>query len=140
MNILFAAIILLVYTLVLCKRIGDVPPSLSASVFAMPQSRRWIWTVVLYAVCFLCLMPWPWSYLDKVKDNQTLAYKVHCTAAIVCAVCSQLVLVFNNAWLLLLWLPWLYWFVWKTRSSVWETQTFWAEMVCFGSTLIFCAI
>ena len=163
MNILFAAIILLVYTLVLCKRIGDVPPSLSASVFAMPQSRRWIWTVVLYAVCFLCLMPWPWSYLDKVsentqflafiaiaalafvgaaplvKDNQTLAYKVHCTAAIVCAVCSQLVLVFNNAWLLLLWLPWIYWFVWKTRSSVWETQTFWAEMVCFASTLIFCA-
>lgn len=129
--------------------------------FALPHRKRWIWTVVLYAVCFLCLMPWPWSYLDKVsentqflafiaiaalafvgaaplvKDNQTLAYKVHCTAAIICGVCSQLVLIFNQPWLLLLWLPWLYWFVFKTRNEIWQTQTFWAEMVCFGSTFVF---
>ena len=121
MNILLATIILLVYTLILCKKIGGVPPSLSASVFALQENRRWIWTAVLYGVCFLCLMPWPWSYLDKVsenpqflafiaiaalafvgaaplvKDKADITYKVHCVSAVICAVCSQLVLAFNGA-------------------------------------------
>ena len=167
MNILFAIIILLVYTLILCKKIGGVPPSLSASVFALPYSRRWIWTAMLYAVCFLVLMPWPWSYLDKVsentqflafiaiaalafvgaaplvKDKSDIAYKVHCTAAIVCAVCSQLVLVFNQPLFLLCWLPWVGCFIDLAVSkqlATWETKTFWAEMVCFSSTLLFCAV
>ena len=163
MNILIAVIILLVYTIILCKKIGGIPPSLSASVFALPQNRRWIWTVVLYSVCFLFLMPWPWSYLDKVseqtqflaffaiaalafvgaaplvKDKQMLAYKVHCTAAIICGLCSQLVLVFNQPWLLILWIPFflVYWIIYSWK---WEQRTFWAEMVCFGSTFIFCTI
>ena len=163
MNILIAIIILLAYTIALCIKGGGVPSSLSASVFNLPKSKRWIWTVVLYAVVFLCLVPFDFlpysvSYLDKVSegtqflafialaalafvgaaplvaDKTDLAYKVHCVAAVVCALCSQMVLVFNNAWLLLLWLPWLF------IASEWKTKIFWAEMVCFGSTFAFCMI
>lgn len=164
MNIVLAIVILLAYIIFTCKRRGGVPSSLSASVFSLPYKLRWLWTVTLLAVCFLCLMPWPWSYLDKVsentqflafiaiaalafvggaplvKDRQDIAYKVHCSAAVICAVSSQAVLVFNRPLLLLLWLPWLYWFVWQTRDRVWQTQTFWGEMVCFGSTFIYCMI
>ena len=164
MNILLATIILLVYTLILCKKIGGVPPSLSASVFALPYSRRWIWTAMLYAVCFLVLMPWPWSYLDKVsentqflafiaiaalafvgaaplvKDKADIAYKVHCVSAVICAVCSQLVLAFNGAAALFV-AGWCVWLVaWLHFGKDWQTKTFWAEMVCFGSTLLFCAV
>ena len=159
MNILIAIIILLVYTVALCIRGGGVPPSLSASVFNLPKGWQWVWTVVLAAVVFLCVP----TYLDKVsnstqflafialaalafvgaaplvKDKSDMAYKVHCVAAVMCAVCSQLVLVFNQPWLLLLWVPFflVYWLVCRW---MWDELTFWAEMVCFGSTFIFCLI
>ena len=166
MNIIIAIVILLGYTIALCIKGGGVPSSLSASVFDLPKSQRWIWTVVLYSVCFCVLVPFGSggvSFLDKVSENtqflafiaiaalafvgaaplvtdkSDLAYKVHCVAAVVCAVCSQLVLVFNQPWLLLLWVPFflVYWLVCRW---MWDELTFWAEMVCFGSTFIFCLI
>lgn len=112
MNILIAITILLVYTIALCIKGGGIPASLSASVFSLPQSKRWIWTVLLALVCFLCVP----TYIEKtgentqflaftaiaalafvggaplVKDKSDIAYKVHCVAAVVCALCSQLVL------------------------------------------------
>lgn len=57
MNIIIAIIILLGYTIALCIKGGGVPSSLSASVFNLPYNKRWIWTVVLYAVCILVLFP-----------------------------------------------------------------------------------
>ncbi len=168
MNIIIAIIILLGYTIALCIRRGGVPSSLSASVFDLPKSQRWIWTVVLYAVCFCVLVPFGSggvSFLDKVSENTQflafiaiaalafvgaaplvadktdLAYKVHCVAAVVCAGCSQLVLVFNQPWLLLCWVPFVAYEVWRlTKKQPWATQTFWAEMVCFSSTFIYCLI
>ena len=168
MNIVIAIIILLVYTIAMCVKGGGVPSSLSASVFDLPKSQRWIWTVVLYAVCFCVLVPFGSggiSFLDKVSENTQflafiaivalafvgaaplvadktdLAYKVHCVAAVVCAVCSQLVLVFNQPWLLFCWVPFVVAFVYMWAAHfAWRTKTFWAEMVCFGSTFIFCLI
>ena len=166
MNIIIAIMILLGYTIALCMKRGGVPSSLSASVFDLPKSQRWIWTVVLYAVCFCVLVPFGWhgvSFLDKVSENtqflafiaiaalafvgaaplvtdkSDLAYKVHCGAAVVCAVCSQLVLVFNQPCLLFCWFPFVLVFVymWAAHSE-WLTKTFWAEMVCFYSTFAFC--
>ena len=155
MNIVIAIIILLGYTIALCIKGGGVPSSLSASVFDLPKSQRWIWTVVLYGVVILA-MP---TYMDKVsqntqflallamaglafvgaaplvKDHQELAYKVHCWAAVICAVCSQMVLVFNQPWLLLCWVSWA-----AAFHRPWRTQTFWGEMVCFVSTFAFCLI
>lgn len=166
MNIILAIIILLGYTIALCIKGGGVPSSLSASVFDLPKGQRWIWTVVLYAVCFCVLVPFGSggvSFLDKVSENTQflafiaiaalafvgaaplvadktdLAYKVHCVAAVVCAVCSQLVLVFNQPWLLDCWFPWVGYLVYMAIDKKhWTTKVFWAEMVCFGSTFAFC--
>ena len=78
MNIVIAIIILLGYTIAMCIKGGGVPSSLSASVFDLPKGKRWIWTVVLYAVCFCVLVPFGSggvSFLDKVSENtQFLAF------------------------------------------------------------------
>ena len=160
MNIIIAIIILLVYTLVMIKIGGSIPPSLSASVFNILTNKRWIWTIVLFLVCFLCVT----TYIEKTSENtQFLAFlaiaglafvgaaplvkfsddkmqfRVHEVGAIVCAACSQILLVFNCPWLLLLWILFIvYGFVkgWKT----WTTMIFWGEMVCFSSTFIYCLI
>ena len=160
MNIVLAIIILLAYTIALRTKGGGVPSSLSTSVFDLPKGKRWIWTVVLDAVVFLCVP----TYLEKVSENTQflafiamvglafvgaaplvanktdIAYKVHCVAAAVCAVCSQLVLVFNQPWLLLCWVPWVVVFVWITKDHPWRTLVFWAEMVCFYGTFAYCLI
>lgn len=160
MNILIAITVLAAYTLVLIKVGGRVPSSLSASVFSIKADMRWIWSVMLVTVIFLCVP----TYLERtceqtqflaflaigalafvgvaplVHDKEDMAYKVHCVSAVICAVCSQLVLVFNQPWLLLSWVPWLMAFVWITKDSKWRTQVFWAEMVCFASTFAYCLI
>lgn len=160
MNIIIAIIILLIYTLVTIKIGGSIPPSLSASVFNIPTNKRWIWTVVLFAVCFLCIP----TYIEKTGVNtQFLAFlsiggltfvgaaplvkfsddemqfRVHKIGAIICAVCSQLVLVFNNAWLLLMWIPFIM-FGCIVGFDMWREKIFWGEMVCFSSTFIYCLI
>lgn len=161
MNIVIAIIILLVYTLVMIKIGGSIPPSLSASVFNLPTNKRWIWTVVLFAVCFLCVS----TYIEKTSENtQFLAFlaiaglafvgaaplvkfyddemqfRVHKVGAIICAACSQLVLAFNYLWLLLLWIPYIIAFIKLNdfRAKGWNTKIFWAEMVCFSNTFIYC--
>ena len=160
MNILIAILILLIYTITLIKIGGQVPPSLSDSVFDIPTKHRWIWTVTLFVVCFLAVP----TYIDKTGVNtQFLAFlsigglafvgaaplvkfsddkmqfRVHEVGAIVCAACSQFVLVFNCPLLLLLWIPFIvYGFIkgWKK----WTTIVFWGEMVCFTSTFTYCLI
>ena len=159
-NIIIAIVFLLVYTLSMIKIGGSIPPSLSASVFNLKIKDRWIWTVVILTVCFLCVP----TYIEKTSENtQFLAFlaiaglafvgaaplvkfsddkmqfRVHEVGAIVCATCSQILLAFNCPWLLLLWVPFIvYGFVkgWKT----WTTMIFWGEMVCFSSTFIYCLI
>lgn len=166
MCIIIAILILLTYTITLIKIGGQVPPSLSASVFNLPTNKRWIWTVVLFAVCFLCVP----TYIEKTSENtQFLAFlaiaglafvgaaplvkfsddemqfRVHEIGAIICAVCSQLVLVFNNVWLLLAWIVYIGLFVWYTKDAGcnfnnWRTKIFWAEMICFINTFTYCLI
>ena len=165
MNIVIAILVLLAYIIALCIKGGGISPSLSASVFDLKQSMRWIWTVVLAAVCFLCVP----TYIEKtaentqflafiaiaalafvgaaplVKEKSDLAYKVHCVTAVICAVCSQLVLVFNmpEGSVICLWIPFVIALIIKTNAwdfSKWRTMTFWAEMVCFVSTFAFCLI
>ena len=160
MNIVIAIIILLVYTLILIKIGGSIPPSLSASVFNIPTNKRWIWTVVLFAVCFLCVP----TYIEKTSENtQFLAFlaiaglafvgaaplvkfkddemqvRVHEIGAIVCAACSQLVLTFNCPLLLLLWIPYLV-FGTIVNWNMFKERIFWGEMVCFANTFTYCLI
>lgn len=162
MNILIAITILAAYTLSMIKDEGRIPSSLSATVFSMDKKDRWIWCIVIWSVVFICLP----TYIGKVGENtkflaflamagllfvggaplvlkseDNMQYWVHCGAAVVCAVCSQLVLVFNQSWLLLSWVPWVAAFIWITKDEPkWRTATFWAEMVCFANTFTFCII
>ena len=160
MNILISIIILLVYTIIMIKIGGSIPSSLSASVFNIPTNKRWIWTIVLFAVCFLCIP----TYIEKTSENtQFLAFlaivglafvgaaplvkfsddkmqfRVHKVSAIVCATCSQLILAFNYPWLLLLWIPFIIYSFIKGLKT-WRTIVFWGEMVCFTSTFVYCLI
>lgn len=158
MNTIIAIIILLTYTIIMCIRGGKIPSSLSASVFDLPQNMHWIWTITIYSVCFLTI-PTIISKASEntqflafiaiaalafvgaaplVKDKQDIAYKVHCVAAVICAVCSQIMLAFNCPWLLLCWVPWI--IAWFELCSTWRTMTFWAEAVCFASTFAYCMI
>lgn len=142
---------------------GSIPPSLSASVFNIPTNKRWIWTVILFVVCFLCVP----TYIEKTDINtqflsflsigglafvgaaslvkfsdDKMQFRVHEVGAIVCAACSQLVLVFNCPWLLLLWIPYIISFIKLNdfRAKGWNAKIFWAEMVCFSNTFTFCLI
>ena len=71
-----------------------------------------------------------------------MQFIVHEGGAITCAVYSQLVLVFNCPWLLLLWIPYIIAFIKLNdfRAKGWNTKIFWAEMVCFSNTFTFCLI
>ena len=156
-----AIVILLAYIVCLCYRGGGVPTSLSATVFDLPTGWRWLWTVVIYAVCFLCVP----HYIEVtsedtrvaafaaiaalafvgaaplVEDKADMAYLVHCCAAVMCGVCSQVVLALNLPILLLLWPFWVAFLVFThLQGNKWPTKTFWAEMVCFGSTFIYCLV
>ena len=160
-SICCAIIILLAYIVCLCYRGGGVPSSLSATVFDLPVGWKWLWTIVIYAVCFLCV-PYYVEVTEEntqflafiaiaalafvgaaplVKEKADLSYKVHCGAAVVCGVCSQVVLALNLPILLLLWPFWVAFLVFThLQGNKWPTKTFWAEMVCFGSTFIYCLV
>ena len=139
---------------------GSIPPSLSASVFNIPTNKRWIWTIVLFAVCFLCVS----TYIEKTEVNtqflaflsigglmfvgaaplvkfkdDALQFKVHKVGAIVCAAFSQLVLTFNCPLLLLAWIPYFAYGFGKGWKR-WKEMIFFGEMVCFSNTFTFCLI
>ena len=122
--------------------------------------KEMVFGLVIWAVVFICLP----TYIGKTGENtrflaffamagllfvggaplvlkseDRMQYWVHCGAAVVCAVCSQLVLVLNQPWLLLAWVPFVvagFIIGWKR----WRTMTFWAEMVCFANTFTFCLL
>ena len=160
-QIILAIIILVVYIVALSCYGGRIPPSLSASVFYLPQNKHWIWSLFLFSISFLTLP----VLLDSVSENtcflafiaiaaltfvgaaplardmSELSYRVHYYSAYTCCICSQLLIFFNSTWLLLFWVPWVITLVWfKCRGERWRTWSFWAEMVCFTNPLVFCLI
>lgn len=160
--VILAIITLGIYTVSIIRKGGIVPSSLSASVFILPYGRRWIWSAVIFAVCFLCISP----YVTKTGEQtqflaflsiagllfvggaplvrswqDNLQFQVHQWGAILCAACSQLVLVFNCPYLLLCWTPFVAYEAWRFINYLkWRTEVFWGEMVCFASTFIYCLI
>ena len=139
---------------------GSIPPSLSASVFNIPTNKRWIWTVVIFIVCIL-VVP---TYIEKTDINtqflsflsigglgfvgaaplvkfsdDKMQFKVHKIGAIICAICSQLVLTFNYPILLCSWIIFIIYSIiidWKN----WRTKIFWGEMICFSNTFLYCLL
>ena len=161
MNILitFAIALLVAYTVTVCVANNQIPDSLSQSVFFLPKGAKWIWTAVIGLVAFAIIPPIiekspdHWQFLGFIAATALafvgfaplgegdLAYKVHCGAAILCAVCSQILVGICQPLLLLLWVPYIIaWIVIKSRGKKWRTATFWAEMVCFANTFTFALI
>ena len=69
--IAIATTLLVAYTLILCVINKKIPDSLSQSVFFLPQSASWIWTLVIGFFAF-AIMP---SIIDKTPENwQWLAF------------------------------------------------------------------
>ena len=139
---------------------GSIPSSLSASVFNIPTNKRWIWTVVIFTVCIF-VVP---TYIEKTDINtqflsflsigglgfagaapliklkdDVLQFKVHEIGAIICAICSQLVLIFNYPILLCFWIIFIIHHIiigWRN----WRTKIFWGEMICFSNTFLYCLL
>ena len=143
------------------RKLGEIPNSLSASVFSLSKGEKWLWTAMIYTITILCLVPAPTSLLAVVKDGYewciflalaallfvgaaplvtdkgSLAYKVHCGAAVICAVCSQVAVGVTKPELLWLWAVFVVGMIYNLlRGGVWRTKTFLGEMVCFTNTLI----
>ncbi len=160
-QIILSILILVFYIVALSCYGGRIPSSLSASVFYLPQKKRWIWSVFLFSVSFLTLP----VLIESVSENTRfiaflsisalafvgaaplegsttgISFKVHFISAYVCCIGSQLLIYFNSPWLLLFWVPWVITLVWfKCRGERWRTWSFWAEMVCFANPLVFCLI
>ena len=156
-SILIAIAILLTYTVTLCIVNHGIPPSLSASVYALPPAGAWLWTLIILSVVALVLptmldkTPDTWQFLaflscaglvfvgvcPLVKDTFSMSYKVHCGGAIVCAVASQLLVVVQDWRWLLGWIPFIAAFCLISIRGRWRTQTFWAEMTCFAITFAY---
>lgn len=166
MNIIIAIVILIAYTITLCIIGKRIPNSLSASVFTLSNKLKWIWTAIIIAICFLCVP----TFVDKcagitkyfafasicgltvvggiplvkIKDDK-LQHILHTCGAIICAICSQVAIGYNNPWLLFIWcaFPIIFGIYVKTTNctwKTWKTKIFWAEMICFINTFIFCLI
>lgn len=69
--IIIATTLLVAYTLILCVVNKHIPDSLSQSVFFLPPSTSWLWTLVIGFFAF-AIMP---SIIDKTPENwQWLAF------------------------------------------------------------------
>ena len=158
--ITISLVLLIAYTATLCVVNKQIPSSLSSTVFFLPPTGAWLWTVVIAAVVFTlapvlienaqhcqflaflaCAGLLFVAGCPLVPDKGDMAYRVHCASAIVCAVSAMALVAVNQVLLLLLWLPWFAVFLWKTRGrKSWETNTFWAEMECFLITYVYAYI
>lgn len=158
MNIIAAITLLTIYAVTICVANGEIPVSLSRTVFVLPRNVRWIWSVVIAAVAFLT-MPTLIEESDEatqflgflacaslmfvgvcplVQQEGELSYIIHMVMAYTCAVSSQLLVLVNNPILLLGWFPWMIVFaVLRHRKKKWPTQAFWAEMTCFVITFLY---
>lgn len=77
---------------------------------------------------------------EVIIDKSIMAYRIHMVAAVICGVCSQILIALCCKWLLLAWAPWAIAFVIITANGKWRTATFWAEMVCFATTYAYTLI
>lgn len=157
--IIFATSLLIAYIVAFCIRHETIPDSLSASVFYMPKTCIWAWTIVIAAVTFALAPILISSVSDSTtflaflagagllfvagspleKDKSELSYKVHCGGAIVCAIASQILIGLNMPLLLLCWAPWvLYYAISELREVVWRRSVFFAEMTCFFNIILYC--
>lgn len=163
--IIIAITILVTYTVVLCVANRGIPNSLSQSVFFLPKAGAWLWTAVIGLVAAAAMptliekAPEDYEFLGFLSsaglafvaicpllhkedgngvDTSDFTYKLHTGGAILCAVCSQILIACCHWQILLIWAAYIVAFVLMTRGRRWPQATFWAEMTCFTTTFIYC--
>lgn len=154
--IIISIAVLLIYTLTLCGINGKIPNSLSQSVFMLPPSASWLWTLIIGFVAvavmpkmlevsgdnwkflaFLSIVGLLFVALCPLSPNKSgQRYVVHMIGAWICAVCSQLMVAVTDWHHLLLWVPWIVVYVLRRMWFGWDTKVFWAEMTCFATIFI----
>lgn len=166
--IAIATTLLVAYTLIICVVNKHIPDSLSQSVFFLPQSASWLWTLVIGFFAFAIMpsiidkTPENWQWLAFIScgglmavafapllpgkessdgiDKSDLGYKVHMIGAFTAAIGSQVLIARCQPLVLLCWIPYIIAFIWITKDHKWRTKVFWAEMVCFLTPVIYVSI
>ena len=160
MNILLAFVLFTAYTAGLCILNKKIPSSLSQSVYFLPHSNSWVWTLVVFALILLLLVPFGpggvsiaekaegWTVVPlffalamlgvvgvaplSSRQVSSIDYTIHIVAAWSCAVLCNMVVMVNQPWLLTGWIPWAVAFVCITKdNALWRTAIFWAEITVF---------
>lgn len=155
MNIAIAITIMVMYIIVLCIANRQIPASLSEAVYNLPSLGSWLWVLVILAVAFLTMPTLIELASENTKflgflscvalafvavcplDPKQRTHKAHMIASYAAAILSQLLVAFNNPWLLLMWIPWVAAFIWITKDEKWRTAAFWATITCFVTTFTF---
>lgn len=166
--IAIATTLLVAYTLIICVVNKHIPDSLSQSVFFLPPSASWIWTLVIGFFAFAIMpaiidkTPENWQWLAFIScaglmavafapllpgkesadgiDKSDLGYKVHMIGAFTAAIGSQVLIARCQPLVLLCWIPYVVAFIWITKDHKWRTKVFWAEMTCFLTPIIYVSI
>lgn len=140
-----------IYIGVIIDKYG-IPNSVSETFYLLPVGSKWLFTAMCWATCAI-IVPW----MDKSPENlqflgflsvlgllfvgtaaqfkQSFVKSVHYWAAGICAVASQVWIIFaTDFW----WVSWAvihialgFWF-WDRRKHI----TFWLEMWCFASLFV----
>lgn len=153
---LIASVILAVYIMTACIVNRSIPESISQLVKDLTTAGVWLWSTVMILTAVLTLP----AALDAACENTQflafiscaalvfmavtplvnntshISYTVHMASAYTSAAASQLLVLLNCPWLLMLWVPFfIFWYVFSQRRSFpWK---FWSETTCFVITLIF---
>lgn len=160
--IAIATTLLVAYTLILCVVNKRIPDSLSQSVFFLPPSASWLWTLVIGFFAF-AIMPniidkapenWQWlafiscgglmavafapllpgkEQKDGSIDKSDLGYTVHMVGAFAAAIGSQVLITICQWWILFCWIPWLAYYVYH----LFHFQSNWRTMVFWAEMTCF---
>jgi hypothetical protein len=161
--VIIATTLLVAYTLIICVVNKRIPDSLSQSVFYMPPTASWLWTLVigifaytimpniidkapenwqwiaflscggLMAVAFAPLLPAKESLTQDVIDKSDLGYKVHMVGAFTAAIGSQVLMAICQWLVLLCWIPFVAYLVYHLFSF----KSQWRTMVFWAEMTCF---
>lgn len=164
--IAIATTLLVAYTLILCVVNKHIPDSLSQSVFFLPPSASWLWTLVIgffaYAIMppFIDKTPEDWQWLafiscgglmavafapllpgkeqkDGSIDKSDLGYKVHMVGAFTAAIGSQVLIARCQPLVLLCWIPYIGYFVYYYSQYFFKLMVPWRTKVFWAEMTCF---
>lgn len=146
-----AAVIMVIYTVVMCIKNKGIPESLSQTAFFLSTKAKWLFGAVMI-VCgvLLCIV-----MIDKSSENtQFLAFltlvslcgvgvtllfnidtrKAHYVFAVASGILSALLIALNEPIFMFPWVG----YVFYTLMTDDKNEVFWYETTCFVTILLYC--